>query len=121
MLHPSKLDRRSFLGMSAAGSALIAAGPLSNRIGLAAIPEGSEQLPSEQGRRKLVLTSYRVVESGFHNAPTVPFDQFDPEWYMAKVREAHTQVVIIQTKSHWGYAYYDTKVGVRHPPLKFDT
>ncbi len=120
MIHSSKLDRRSFLGISAAGSALLATGPLSNHIVQAATLDKPEQLPSEQERRKLVVTSYRVVESGFHNAPTVPLDRFDPDWYMENVRKAHTQVVIIQTKSHWGYAYYDTKVGIRHPTLNFD-
>lgn len=69
---------------------------------------------------KLPVTSWRTLESGFHNGPTTSFDRLDPEAYMAGVREAHTGCVVIQTKSHWGYAYYNSKVGSRHPGLKYD-
>jgi len=39
---------------------------------------------------------------------------------MRKARAAHTECIVVQTKSHWGYAYYDTKVSVRHPGLTYD-
>jgi hypothetical protein len=113
------MGRRDFLKLSSAGSSLLLVG------GDAAIPRWpiTKQLGRnsvQQQRRRLVVTSRRVFLSGFHNGPTVRFDRLDPEGYMKKVREAHSDVVIIFTKCHWGYAYYDTKVGVKHPNLQYD-
>lgn len=27
---------------------------------------------------------------------------------------------MVYTKDHWGYSYYDTKIGVKHPGLSLD-
>ncbi len=75
---------------------------------------------SKEERMRLVVFSNRTFESGFHMGPTVRFDKLDPEQYMEEVRKADTEVVVIETKSHWGYAYYNTKVGTRHPNLNYD-
>ena len=79
----------------------------------------SSETPEKQLRKeeriKLPVTSWRTYESGFHNGLTVHFDKLDPEDFMARVRAADTEVIVIQTKSAWGYAYYDTKVGTKHP------
>jgi hypothetical protein len=80
----------------------------------------SAESQTQDKRMKVTLSSWRTLESGFHNGPTTHFDQLDPEAYMAQAREAHTECVVIQTKSHWGYAYYNTKVGSRHPNLNYD-
>lgn len=82
--------------------------------------EQPSQLLPQQERSDLVVSSWRTYLSGFHNGPNVHFDQLDPEEYIAKVRAAHSQVVMVFCKDHWGYAYYDTKVGVRHPNLRYD-
>jgi hypothetical protein len=114
------IDRREFLKLSAAGPALA----LTEHLGNAAGPEPPSEQPSQllpqQERRDLVVGSWRTYLSGFHNGPNVHFDQLDPEQYMAKVRAAHSQVAMMFCKDHWGYAYYDTKVGVRHPNLHYD-
>ena len=118
--HEFSIDRREFLRLSAAGPALALTEHLSNGAGPEPLREESGQLPPEKDRMDLVVGSWRTYLSGFHNGPTVHFDQLDPEQYMAKVRAAHSQVVMIFCKCHWGYAYYNTKVGVRHPNLNYD-
>ena len=71
-------------------------------------------------RRAIAITSLRTFEEGFDNGPTTRFDDFDPEDFMRRVRAAHAGCVVVQTKCMWGYAYYDTKAGVRHPGLSYD-
>ena len=71
-------------------------------------------------RRRAAVSSLRTYEGGFHNGPTTHFDHLDPEDFMRKAREAHAGCIVVQTKSMWGYAYYNTKVGVRHPGLNYD-
>ena len=44
----------------------------------------------------------------------------DPAAQMAALRDIGTDAVLLQAKCHWGHAYYDTKVGLRHPALDFD-
>jgi hypothetical protein len=78
----------------------------------------ASQTPAE--RRKVVITSLRTYEAGFHNGPTTHFDQLDPEEFMRQVRASHAECVVVQTKSLWGYAYYDTEAGLRHPGLSYD-
>jgi hypothetical protein len=117
----SVLSRRSFLQLPVGTAMLAGIGDLA--IESAAGPSGfpiSAEGQTRWERNNVPVTSWRTLESGFHNGPTTHFDQLDPEVYMAKAREAHTECVVIQTKSHWGYAYYNTKVGSRHPNLNYD-
>jgi hypothetical protein len=115
------LSRRDFLQLPASAALL---GSLSNSAHGTLMPEeglGSEREgPASTARMRVPVTSWRTLESGFHNGPTTYFDRLDPDQYMASARAAHTGCVVIQTKSHWGYAYYDTKVGSRHPNLNYD-
>jgi len=113
-------DRRAFLKMPVAAAAVSTVNSLAkSQPPQAAAPASSVPL-SKQERVKLVTTSWRTFESGYHNGPMVHFEALDPEEYMEGVKRANTEVVVIQTKSHWGYAYYNTKVGTRHPNLKYD-
>ncbi len=75
---------------------------------------------SREERLRIPVTSWRTFESGFHNGPNVVFDKLDPEWFMAQARRAHVQCIIVQSKDIWGHAYYNTKVGMRHPNLTYD-
>ena len=117
----SDLSRRSFLQFPV--SIAMLPGIASLAIESPAEPGGfliSDESHTQPERIKVPVDSWRTVESGFHNGPLTRFDKLDPEAYMAKLREAHTECVVIQTKSHWGFAYYDTKVGTRHPNLNYD-
>ena len=115
------LSRRSFIQFPAGIAVLSGIADLASEslAGPGGFPISADN-QTQQERIKVPVNSWRTVESGFHNGPRTHFDQLDPEAYMAKVREAHTECVVIQTKSHWGYAYYNTKVGTRHPNLNYD-
>ena len=39
---------------------------------------------------------------------------------MKAARDAGVQCVMIYSMEHWGYALYDTKVGYKHPNLRYD-
>ena len=57
-----------------------------------------------------------------HLGPYGPhtLSQVDPAAQMAALRDIGADAVLLQAKCHWGHAYYDTKVGLRHPALDFD-
>jgi hypothetical protein len=116
-----RLSRRNFLATPIAAAVAGSLHDLGTES-IAALRNDSAQvvIPSPEERRKLAVTSLRTYEGGFHNGPTTHFDHLDPEDFMRKAREAHTGCIVVQTKSMWGYAYYDTKVGVRHPGLSYD-
>ena len=115
------LSRRSFLGapiavaLSASLESLI---PQCISASGARSAIGASTLSAE--RRKIAISSLRTFEEGFDNGPTTYFDHLDPEDFMRRVRAAHAGCVVVQTKCMWGYAYYDTKAGVRHPGLSYD-
>lgn len=52
--------------------------------------------------------------------PTVTFDKLSPEEYEKFYLEAGINNLMVYTKDHWGYSYYDTKIGTKHPGLKYD-
>ena len=52
--------------------------------------------------------------------PTVTFDKLDPSEYERFYKEANINNLMIYTKDHWGYSYYDTKIGTKHPGLTID-
>lgn len=52
--------------------------------------------------------------------PTVTFDKLDIGEYEKFYQEAQIDSLMVYTKDHWGYSYYDTKIGTMHPGLKFD-
>lgn len=116
----ARLTRRRFMKDSVAGTVLALGNHFGGDFASSSDPQLSQEPLTEEERRKRVVASWRTVESGFHNGPTVTFEQLDPEQYMEDFRKAHSQVVVVETKSSWGYAYYDTKVGVKHPNLHYD-
>lgn len=52
--------------------------------------------------------------------PTVNFERLDPEEYERFYQEAGINNLMVYTKDHWGYSYYDTAIGTKHPALTFD-
>lgn len=120
-LEKSRLSRRSFL---AAPVAVALAGSIKGLTAeslAASMSEPAYVLNRTPADRTLApITSLRTFEGGFHNGATTRFDHLNPEDFMRKVKDAHTETVVVQAKSMWGYAYYDTKVGTRHPGLDYD-
>lgn len=52
--------------------------------------------------------------------PTVHFGRLDMEEYERFYQEANINSLMVYTKDHWGYSYYDTAVGTKHPGLSID-
>lgn len=52
--------------------------------------------------------------------PTVDLSKLDPAEYQQFYKEANISNLMVYTKDHWGYSYYDTKVGTKHPSLQID-
>lgn len=52
--------------------------------------------------------------------PIVSFDKLDMAEYERFYEEAGINSLMVYTKDHWGYSYYDTKIGTKHPGLSID-
>jgi len=52
--------------------------------------------------------------------PVVTLDKLSIDEYRAFFRTACISNLMVYCKDHWGYSYYDTQLGVRHPALKQD-
>jgi len=65
---------------------------------------------------------FRQIHLDFHTSPHIPDvgASFDADEFAAALKNAHVDSVTCFAKCHHGMSYYDTKVGVRHPSLKFD-
>lgn len=69
---------------------------------------------------------YKSAYRGYlidHHSPAPPvidFTRLDAREYERFYREANISSLMVYTKDHWGYSYYDTQVGVRHPGLRVD-
>ena len=63
---------------------------------------------------------FRKVYWEFNNLPEVPDigTNFNPEAVSAALRRAHIQAVHFTSKDMYGYCYYETKAGAKHPHLK---
>jgi hypothetical protein len=64
----------------------------------------------------------RQVHIDFHTSEHIPDvgARFDAETFVDTLKRAHVNSVNLFAKCHHGWSYYDTRVGARHPNLKFD-
>ncbi|HSW45604.1 MAG TPA: alpha-amylase family protein [Phycisphaerae bacterium] len=64
----------------------------------------------------------RQIHMDFHTSPFVPDvgSRFDPERMASMLGKANVNSVTCFAKCHHGMFYYNSKVGPRHPSLKFD-
>lgn len=64
---------------------------------------------------------YRGYEIDHHspNLPFTSFDRFDIREFERLVKLARIDNMLFYCKDHYGLAYYKTKIGRRHPRLKF--
>ncbi|MGE9293175.1 MAG: alpha-amylase family protein, partial [Puniceicoccales bacterium] len=65
---------------------------------------------------------FRQIHLDFHTSGAI--DQigssFDKQAYQAMLKEAAVDSITTFATCHHGWSYYDTKVGQKHPGLKFD-
>ena len=52
--------------------------------------------------------------------PVITFENLDIAEYEQFYREANINNLMLYCKDHWGFSYFDTKIGVRHPALSVD-
>jgi hypothetical protein len=52
--------------------------------------------------------------------PVITFENLDIAEYEKFYREAGINNLMLYCKDHWGYSYYNTGIGVKHPALKTD-
>ncbi len=64
----------------------------------------------------------RKIHLDFHTSAYVDKigNQWDPEEFAATLADNHINAVTIFAKGHHGFAFYNTKIGTRHPGLDFD-
>lgn len=67
-------------------------------------------------------TISRKIHGDFHTGGFIKGigKSFDPDEYARTLEENGINSIAIFAKGHHGYAYYNTKVGTRHPGLDFD-
>ncbi|MDD3840585.1 MAG: beta-galactosidase trimerization domain-containing protein [Clostridia bacterium] len=67
-------------------------------------------------------TTYRsyLIDHHSPDPPIVTFDNLNAEEYEEFFKNANIDSLILYCKDHWGAAYYNTKIGKKHPGLKQD-
>lgn len=70
----------------------------------------------------LYKTAFRgyLIDHHSPDPPVVTLEKLDAREYETFFREAHINSLLLYCKDHWGSAYYDTKVGKKHPALRTD-
>ena len=66
--------------------------------------------------------NFRQVHLDFHTSPFIPEigKKFDKKKWQKTLTEAAVNSITLFATCHHGYAYYNTRVGERHPHLDFD-
>ena len=68
------------------------------------------------------METYRGYLVDHHSPapPVITFKNLDSKDYENFYLEAKINNLMLYCKDHWGYSYYDTKIGYKHPALKTD-
>lgn len=66
--------------------------------------------------------AYRGYLIDHHNPapPIITLEHLDEKEYEAFYQNACINTLMVYCKDHWGFSYYDTKVGYKHPALQQD-
>lgn len=65
---------------------------------------------------------FRQIHLDFHTSPLIPGigEKFNKKEWQETLKRAEVNSITLFATCHHGYAYYNTKVGARHPHLNFD-
>ena len=65
---------------------------------------------------------FRQIHLDFHTSPLIPGigEKFNKKEWQETLKRAEVDSITLFATCHHGYAYYNTKVGARHPHLNFD-
>ena len=58
-----------------------------------------------------------MIDQHFPDAPYITFEKFNAAEQVRKCKKSFVDSLHITMKCHWGYSYYNTKVGIKHPAL----
>src|SRR3989338_6646327 len=63
----------------------------------------------------------RKIHIDFHNSPLIEdiASGFDQQEFMEAIKTSNADCLQVFAKCHHGMSYYDTKIGTKHPHLKF--
>ncbi len=61
-----------------------------------------------------------AVDTNWIGVDALRLDRVDPKEFVRLHAEANVNRLFLFFKDHWGYAFYETKIGIRHPHLKGD-
>jgi Hypothetical glycosyl hydrolase 6 len=112
--------RRQFL--QTLGKSSLLAGSLSLPIPLqkTLFSAGTTLAPSPAGGRIIPPNkTYRMMEWECHTPPEGNFE-INLEDALGAARDAGAESMMFYSQDHWGYAFYQSDVAVRHPHLKGD-
>src|ERR1017187_7065386 len=79
-------------------------------------------VPAARGGTSQRDLPFRQIHLDFHTGELIPDvgAGFDPREFVAVLKRARVNSINVFAKCMHGYAYYDTKIAVRHPSLKID-
>ncbi len=65
---------------------------------------------------------FRQIHLDFHTSPLIPGigEKFNKKKWQEMLKRAEVDSITLFATCHHGYAYYNTRVGARHPHLSFD-
>src|SRR4051812_10788264 len=112
-----EIGRRAFL--SSAG-ALVAA-PAATGFATASNYPNLQSLHAAHAAQGIIPPNktYRMMEWESHTPPNGNFN-IDVEAALKAARDAGSESMMFYSQDHWGYSFFPTNVGVRHPHLTYD-
>jgi hypothetical protein len=114
------LPRRQFLQTLGKSSVLASSLFLPLPLKKTPLPARPAQ-PQTEASSKIVAPNktYRMMEWECHTPPEGNFE-INLEPALAAARDAGAESMMFYSQDHWGYAFYESDVAVRHPHLKGD-
>lgn len=84
--------------------------------------KATTDLPAIPTKTPALDNQYRgyIIDHHSPDPPVMRYDKLDPEEHIRRYKDANLDHVWLFTKGHHGEAYYPTKIGHRHPGIKFD-
>lgn len=119
-LSDSVLPRRQFL--QTLGKSSVLASSLFLPVPLKKIPLAARPAPLQTQSSSSIVApnkTYRMMEWECHTPPEGNFE-ISLEPALAAARDAGAESMMFYSQDHWGYAFYESDVAVRHPHLKGD-
>ena len=120
LTHSLNRSRRKFLEVVGKSCLLSAVGVVPMPLE-AAGGDASASLENKDAVRRIVPPNktYRMMEWEFHTPPEGTFD-IDLEAALSAAVDAGAESMMFYSQDHWGYAFYQSDVAVRHPHLRGD-